>query len=75
MLSLFNGMHRADIMSEIVSGRKPFCQLLASALEMKWQRDSCPAPLTVQTASATCLASAAPFFCAAATPNVVILFA
>lgn len=24
MLSLFNGMHRADIMSEIVSGRKPF---------------------------------------------------
>lgn len=42
MLSLFNGMHRADIMSEIVSGRKPVLSAPHIALEMKWQMDSCP---------------------------------
>lgn len=36
MLSLFNGMHRADIMSEIVSGRKPFLSApYIPLLEMK----------------------------------------
>lgn len=36
MLSLFNGMHRADIMSEIVSGRKPFLSApFIPLLEMK----------------------------------------
>lgn len=42
MLSLFNGMHRADIMSEIVSGRKPFLSAPHTAFEMEWQMDRCP---------------------------------
>lgn len=35
MLSLFNGMHRTDIMSEIVSGRRPFLSAPHIPLEMK----------------------------------------
>lgn len=35
MLSLFNGMHRTDIMSEIVSGREPFLSAPHIPSEMK----------------------------------------
>lgn len=43
MLSLFNGMHRADIMSVIVSGRKPFLSAPdIPILEMEQQMDNCP---------------------------------
>lgn len=38
MLSLFNGMHGADIMSEIVSGRKPLLSAPRRASHMKWQK-------------------------------------
>lgn len=41
MLSLFNGMHRADIMFEM-SGRKPFLSVPHTAFEMEWQMDRCP---------------------------------
>lgn len=42
MLSLFNGMHRTDIMSEIVSGRRPFLSAPHIPLEMKRWMDGCP---------------------------------
>lgn len=43
MLSLSNGMHRADIMSEIVSGRKPLLSApFNPLLEKKYQMDNCP---------------------------------
>lgn len=52
MLSLFNGMHRADIMSEIVSGRKPCLSApFIPLLEMKWQMDNCPQPLLLSSAA------------------------
>lgn len=42
MLSLFNGMHRTDIMSEIVSGRQPFLSAPGVPAETPQHTDSCP---------------------------------